>query len=353
MEEINFYDILGLSEDERQLKGDEFDKVLKTKYRKLASQWHPDRFSTKTDEEKKEAEEKFKSISEAYNTLSDSQKRQQYDFSQGGGFDSFGEDFNPWDLFGRHGRQQRTYKGQDIQIEIEVSLEDAYNGNTTTFTYNRMTSCGNCNGTGSADGKSATCPHCNGTGMVSEIRRQGNMQMMSSHPCPHCNGSGKKITNPCPHCHGEGMKHEKTTETVTIPKGVHDGAYTTIKGKGQGLPKDKRGVDGDLFVIFRVAPHKDFNVDNMNNLHKTIDVNIFDALLGCEKKIKCIDGNEVKINIPELTKHGHKFIVKGKGLPQINNASNYRDLIVTINHVLPNKLSNKQKDLLKKINKEG
>lgn len=353
MVEKNFYDILELSNEERKLNGDEFDKVLKNKYKKLARQWHPDKFSTKSEEEKKNAEEKFKEISEAYNTLSDTEKRQQYDFTQNGGFSGgfnpFGGGFDPFDIFGsRRSQQQRTYKGKDIQVEVEVSLEEVYYGGKKEFSYQRMTSCGHCNGTGSADGKSSTCPHCNGSGMVSEVKRQGNMQMMSSRPCPHCQGTGKKITNPCPHCHGEGMKLEVIKETVDVPKGVIDGAYSVLQGKGCGLPKGLNGVNGDLHVIFVVEDNDKFNV-NGNNLISSLDIDIFDALLGCERKVICIDGKEVTIKIPELTKEGHNFVIKGKGMPKFNNSSSYGDLIVKIHYKLPNKLSNKQRELLKKV----
>ena len=357
MTEMNFYDILELSNDERQLSGEEFDKVLKNKYKKLARQWHPDKFSTKTEEERKNAEEKFKEISEAYNTLSDPQKRQQYDFTQnggfGGGFDPFGGGFDPFDIFGRRSQQQRTYKGKDIQVEIDVDLKDAYYGGKKTFTYDRLSSCGHCNGTGSADGKNATCPHCNGSGMVTEVKRMGNTQMMSSHPCPHCHGTGKKITNPCPHCHGEGMKKETINETVDIPRGVISGAYTTISGKGNGLPKNLNGVNGDLIVIFNVLDNDTFESrDNSGNLYTDMKINIFNALLGDEQEITCIDGSKVKIKVPELTKTGHNFIIKGKGLPKFNNSTQYGDLVVTLEHELPKKLSDKQKIMLKKIIKD-
>lgn len=348
MAEKNFYDIFGLTEDEKKLSGDAFDKALKNKYKKLARQWHPDKFSTKSEEERKNAEEKFKEISEAYNTLSDPQKRQQYDFSQNGGFDPFGGGFDPFDIFGRRSQQPRMYKGKDIQVEIVISLEDAYYGNKKEFTYETMSSCGHCNGTGSADGKSATCPHCNGSGMVTEVKRQGNMQMMSSHLCPHCKGTGKKITKPCPHCHGKGMKVEKMRETIEVPKGSINGSYIILNGKGYSLPKGIEGVNGDLHVVFTIKDHNDFDVDG-SKLYATCNVDVFDALLGCETSIKCIDGSIVKLNIPELTKSGHRFIIKGKGMPLFRNPSQYDDLVVEMEHILPKKLSDKQREMLKQI----
>jgi molecular chaperone DnaJ len=356
MKEKNFYDILELSNEERKLNGEEFNKVLKNKYKKLALQWHPDKFSTKTEEERKNAEEKFKEISEAYNTLSDQQKKQQYDFMQNGGFNGgfnpFGTDFDPFDVFGMRSQQQRIYKGNDIQVKIDVDLKDVYYGGKKTFSYDRLSYCVNCNGTGSSDGKTTTCPHCNGSGMVTEVTRRGNMQMMSSHPCPHCNGTGIKINNPCPHCNGEGMKKETITETVDIPRGVISGAYTTISGKGDGLPKGINGINGDLIVIFNIINNDIFEIidDNGNgNINTKMKINVFNALLGYEQEITCIDDSKVKVKIPELTKNGHNFIIKGKGLPKFKNSSQYGDLIVTLEYELPKKLSEKQKVMLKNI----
>lgn len=346
----NYYDILEISENDRNLSENEFKKILQKNYKNLAKKWHPDRFSTKSEKEKKEAEEKFKEISEAYNTLSDPQKKQQYDFQQNGGadFDPF-EGFNPWDIFGGRGRSaQQMYKGQDIQIKVEISLEEAYNGGKKEVQYQKQTTCGHCNGTGSSDGKVETCQHCNGSGMVSEIKQQGNMRMVSSHPCPHCKGSGKKISKPCSHCGGNGMTVTTYKETVEIPRGAKTGSYITLSGKGSELPKGYNGVNGDLHIIFIVKEHDIYEVSD-NDIFMDLHVDIVDAMLGCEKTVKCIDGSEVKIKIPELTKHGHTFIIKGKGMPYINLKDTFGNCCAVITIDMPEKLTNKQKELLKEF----
>lgn len=353
MSEVNYYSILGLSDDDKNLNEKDFNEKLKKSYKNLARKWHPDKFSTKSEAEKKEAEEKFKEISEAYNTLSDPQKRQEYDFKQNGGmgdgFDPFGG-FNPWDIFNRAqaSQRQQMYKGQNVDVEVEITLEEAYTGGEKEVTYNTKTMCGNCNGTGSADGKTHTCPHCNGTGTISERRQHGNMTMINNRPCQHCNGTGKSFSEPCPHCHGEGMKTVTNKIKITIPAGVINGAYQTLQGKGCELPKGYNGVSGDLNVFFIVLPHKDFIPEPNGGLRHVLNLNVIDALLGCEKKIKCIDGSEVSVKIHERVNNNHVFVIKGKGMP-IFNGNGKGDMRVVVQLEMPNSLSNKQRELLKKI----
>ena len=351
MADKNYYDILGLSDEDRNLDEKEFESKIKKVYKSLARQWHPDRFSTKSETEQKEAEEKFKEIAEAYNTLSDPEKRRQYDFQMNGGpdFDPFAG-FNPWDIFGGGGRQrQQTYKGQDINIEVVLTLEEAFAGGEKTVSYKKKTMCGHCNGTGSEDGKTHTCPHCNGTGMISDVQQRGNMRMVSSRPCPHCNGSGKTYSKPCSHCNGEGMKDSDYKETVVFPAGVVDGMYHPFSGKGGELPKGYNGIPGDLNVIFRVKQHPKFAVEpQYRNLRYVLDVEVVDLMLGCEKEIECIDGTTVKLKIPELTENNHMFIIKGKGMPVVGEKE-HGNLRVVINAKMPKKLNNKQRELLKKV----
>ena len=348
MAEKSYYDILELSEEDRNLNEKDFNDKLKKKYKSLARQWHPDRFSTKSEEERKNAEEKFKEIAEAYNTLSDPDKRKQYDFQTGGAdFDPFGAGFNPWDIFGGGRQRQQTYQGQDINIEVVLTLEEAFAGGEKTVSYKKKKMCGHCNGTGSEDGKTHTCSHCNGSGMISEVRQQGNMRMVSSRPCPHCNGTGKTYSKPCPHCNGEGMKDDEYKETVTFPAGIVDGMYHTFSGKGGELPKGYNGIPGDLNVIFRVKQHPKFTVESQYiNLKCTLDVDVVDLMLGCEKEIECIDGTTVKLKIPELTENNHIFIIKGKGMPVVGEKG-HGNLRVVINAKMPKSLNNKQRKLLK------
>lgn len=347
----DYYEILGLSEEDKQLGEKDFNSKLKKNYRSLAAKWHPDKFSTKSEDEKNEAEEKFKEISEAYNTLSDSEKRKQYDFQQnmGEGFNPFGG-FNPWDIFGRGGQtQRRQYQGKDINVEVEITLEDAYFGGKRDITYNIVESCGRCNGTGSADGKTHECPHCKGTGMVSEVVQRGNMRMVSSRPCPHCNGSGKTVSDPCPDCGGSGMKEVTKKETIEIPVGVVEGYYFTLAGKGCGLPKGYEGINGDLNIIFKIKPHDIYKCNSTNDLIYSLDVDVVDAMLGCEKVIPCIDGSTVTVKIPELTKHGHVFTIKNRGMKNMMNHNYIGNLKAVVNITMPKSLSNKQRELLEKF----
>lgn len=350
--EKNFYDILGITDQEKNLPANEFDKVLKTKYKKLAREWHPDKFATKSEEEKKTAEERFKEISEAYNTLSDSSKRQQYDYQMNGGNDF--DDMNPFSFFrnmyGGFGQQQRVAKGQNVQTEVIVTLEEVLNGGEKEIEYDVLRGCRHCNGTGSANGKTEICSACNGSGVISDVQRRGNMQTITQRPCPHCHGTGKKITNPCPKCNGDGVEVIKEKEKITIPKGVNSGQYYVLKGKGCE-PNAKKGVqtiNGDLIVVFTVVNSNGFTREGDNLLYN-LEINVFDALLGCDRKIKTIDGKEITINIPECTNNGHIFTIKSKGLPNMNNSQFVGDMKVIINVTMPKSLTNKDRELLKKL----
>ena len=352
--EKNFYDILGITEEEKKLSQSEFEKLLKKNYRELSKRWHPDRYATKSEAERQEAEDKFKEITEAYNTLSDATKRQQYDFSQnGGGFDGF-DDMDPFSFFrnmhGGFGQQPRVAKGQNVQVEVQVTLEDVFHGGEKEVEYDVLRACRHCNGTGSANGKAETCSTCNGSGMITDVQRRGNMQTITQHPCPHCHGTGKKITNPCPKCGGNGVEAIKEKERVTIPKGVNTGQYYVIKGKGcePNASKGVQTINGDLIVVFNVINNGELSRDG-DNLIYNLKVDVYDALLGCDKKIKTIDGKEITFNIPECTNHGHVFTIKDKGLPNMNNPQYIGDMKVIINIIMPKTLSNKDREYLKKI----
>ena len=348
--EKNYYNILEIKEDEKTLSNDKFLKILKSNYKRLARTWHPDKFATKSEEERKEAEEKFKEITEAYNTLSDETKRQQYDFSLngGGGFNPF-EDIDPFSFFRNRNAGPRVVKGQNIQIEVEIVLKEAYNGGEKKIKYNASRTCGTCNGTGSANGVVEKCPHCNGTGMITETIQRGYMTQMTSHPCHHCNGTGKKISKPCSRCNGRGMETVSLEETIKIPKGVTTGQYVVMHGKGCEAPKNTgaQTVNGDLIIVFNVIDDGYEFVREGDNLIKHVKLNIFDGLLGTDVKIICIDDKEITINIPELTEANHIFTIKGKGMPNPNN-SHVGDMKVIINYEMPKSLSNKQRELIKK-----
>lgn len=348
----NFYEILGITDAEKNLSESEFQKVLKTKYKKLAREWHPDKFATKTDAERQEAEEKFKEITEAYNVLSDPDKKHQYDFGGSNNFNPW-DDIDPFSFFHnmRGGNRQQVSKGRDIEVVVNISLEESYNGGEKEIKYNRLRNCGHCNGTGSENGKVETCPHCNGTGIITQQIARGNFMSIHQSPCPHCNGTGKKITNPCAHCNGTGMENIESTEKITIPRGVNTNNYFVVQGKGCEAQRIKNAqcVDGNLIVIFNV--HESNFKREGNDLVKTIELDIYDGLLGCDYTVTAIDGKDITIKIPECCNFGHIFTIKGKGMPEMNNNKKFGDMKIIVHYKMPKSLSKSDKETIKSLKK--
>lgn len=356
MDNKGYYKTLGVSENATQ---DE----IKASYRKLANKYHPDKWINGTAEEKKNAEEKFKEIAQAYEVLGDKEKREQYD--NGGDFDF--NDFDPFSAFRQHfgqgmgdpfesffgqrfGHQQQTVnKGSDITVTVNLSLKEAYNGTTKIIEVTKMSPCHDCNGTGSEDGKKTVCPVCHGSGMVSDTRRNGNMFFSTSHPCERCGGTGRINEKPCKKCNGSGVKRETVKETITIPPGVADDMVMPIYGRGNAAIGG--GENGNLNIHFKVSKDKYFErVDQLNLVHYE-DVPIVDALLGIEKEFECIDGTKVKIKLPELTKDKQAFFQRGKGMPDVNNSKVKGDYAIVINYKYPSKLSKAQKKALEDFKK--
>ena len=341
MERKNYYEILGVSENATQ---DEISKVFK----KLAKQYHPDRWVNASENEQKEAEEKFKEISEAYDILSNPDKRREYD---NGGmpdleeiFSQFGNPFGS--MFGRHSHQ-RVNKGTNIQVNVDITLEEAYHGVDKKVNISRKEKCTSCNGTGSKDGKDSKCLHCNGTGMVTETYQMGPGSFsMSQKPCSHCKGTGKIIKNPCTACKGSGIVNKNTMDTISIPRGLSDGMAFAIQGAGNA-PINGNGINGDLIVRVHIKEDKYFSrPDDLNLIHYD-EVPFNECILGFSKEYKTIDGSTVTVNAPELTPHGKAFIFKGKGMQHPQNPNVMGDYAVVINYKLPNKLTKEQKEKLK------
>lgn len=355
----DYYSILGLSDEEKKLQGQDFQDVCKKHYRSCSLKWHPDRWVNGTDEEKKTAEEKFKEISEAYEVLSDPQKRARYDnggmdFDMGGidpmdlfrrmadGTGFFDDDDNPFGPFGRRGR--RVKRGSDVRVGVDITLEEAFKGGYKVVEVEKQVPCEHCHGTGSEDGKDTKCPHCNGKGVITHTQQYGPGQFqMFREACGFCHGTGKVITRPCKECGGSGVKIKKEQQRIEIPAGVATGMSMAIPGLGNSIPD---GENGNLIVIFNVREDSYFvRPDDVNLIHYE-EVPFNEALLGFKKKFKCIDGTEVEVNAPELTPHGKAFIFKGKGMPDVNGRG-VGDYAVVINHKLPNKLTEAQKNVLK------
>jgi molecular chaperone DnaJ len=336
------------------------DGEIKTAYRKLAMQFHPDRNPGDAS-----AEEKFKECSEAYGVLSDPQKRAAYDryghagFGGGGGpaggpggfggfsgdpqdlGDIFGDIFG--EMFGGGGgrRQSRAQRGRDLRHDLVLQFEEAVFGKEVEIKVRRSETCTDCKGTGSANGKQpATCTQCRGAGQVRF--QQGFFSV--ARPCPKCEGSGVLITDPCPTCRGESRVMREHPMTVKVPAGVEDG--TRIRYSGEGEAGKLGGPAGDLYVVLSVKEHKFFQREG-DDLHCVIPLSFPQAALGDELEIETLEGIAM-LKIPEGTQSGKTFRIKSKGVPHLNSHGK-GDLLVEVRVQTPMKLSKQQKDLLREF----
>lgn len=327
----NYYDILGVDKQATQ-------KEIKKKFQKEALIYHPDKWANKPENERKEAEEKFKILNEAYSVLSDEEKRKKYDWEQSGG----GRMFNPFNVHSPFAdfftqRQQPVEQGTNIFLNTKVSLEDIYQEKELEVIYNQKTPCHFCNGTGAKDMKLINCPHCNGTGIITEQRIQGNMTFVNQQACPHCQGKGKYPQEQCPHCQGSGFETLRNKVKFKVPSNVINNANLVLHGYGN-LPKDKNGIPGNLIIVFKIKEHDYFTV-NQDLLMHIEEVPLIDCLLGCEFSVKTISGKEIKIVLPELTEDGKQFVFDEEGMWNT-------PYVVYIKYQMPKQLTNKQKQLL-------
>ena len=357
MDNKDYYKILELSNEEKQLEGDDFQKVLKDKYRKLCIKYHPDKQQGKTPEERKNAEEKFKSIGEAYAVLSDEQKRAQYDnpmHGHGFNFGGFGDNIADmmggfgFNGFGGMGRGPRVIKGQSIRIAINLTLEDIFNGVRKQVKYKRKCNCEQCNGTGKTkDSQVITCPHCGGTGQI--FSENGMWQTITT--CPHCHGKGSSISNPCSHCGGSGLTESINTVEFEIPNGVEDGFQFVVPGQGSEAANHE-GVNGDLIVVVNEVPHDKF-VRRGANLYCPIDVPIIDALIGTEIIIETIDGKKLSAKLGQGISEGQELRFAKQGLPVYENPNLRGDMIGIVHIIMPKQLTNDEVKVLKKLKGKG
>ena len=346
----DYYEVLGVSRNAS-------DQEIKSAYRKLALQYHPDR-----NPGNHEAEEKFKEAAEAYSVLSDAQKRASFDrfghagvgnaASGFGGFDPnvfsdfsdiLGDIFGFGDFFGgARGGGGRVQRGADLRYDLDLTFEEAAFGTTTKIKVPRHESCAECNGNGAQKGSGpAACPTCNGYGQVRF--QQGFFSITRT--CGQCHGTGQIIKNRCTVCHGEGrIVHEKTLE-LKIPAGVDNGSKLRISGEGDA--GGKGGPAGDLYVVLNVQEHEFFE-RREHDLYCHVPVNFAQAALGTQISIPTIDGEEEKLSVPAGTQTGSTFRIKGRGISK-RGGSARGDLFVTLDVVIPNKLTREQKDLLTKL----
>ncbi|MEN5179586.1 molecular chaperone DnaJ [Comamonas testosteroni] len=350
MSKRDYYEVLGVTKTSTEVE-------IKTAYRKLAMKYHPDR---NQGEKAKEAEEKFKECKEAYEMLSDSQKRAAYDqyghagvdpSMRGGmggeGFGGFAEAFGDifGDMFGsgggRRGGGPQVYRGNDLSYAMDITLEEAANGKNAQIKIPSWDECDTCHGSGAKPGTQVkTCSTCHGSGTVQ--MRQGFFAVQQA--CPHCRGTGKVIPEPCLACHGQGrIKSQKTLE-VNIPAGIDDGMR--IRSAGNGEPGQNGGPPGDLYIEIRVRKHEVFERDG-DDLHCEVPVSMVTAALGGEIEVPTL-GGKAAIDIPEGTQTGKQFRLRGKGIKGVR-ASYPGDLYVHIVVETPVKLTEHQRKLLKEL----
>ena len=350
MAKRDYYEVLGVAKTAS-------DDEIKKAYRKLAMKFHPDR---NQGDGAKAAEEKFKEAKEAYEMLSDAQKRAAYDQyghagvdpnaggpgGQGyGGFaEAFGDIFG--DIFGQQGGGgrrggQQVYRGADLSYQLEITLEEAAAGKETQIRIPSWDNCETCHGTGAKPGTSAkTCSSCQGTGTIH--LRQGFFSIQQT--CPHCHGSGKVISDPCTSCNGAGrIKKQKTLE-VKIPAGINEGQRIALRGHGE--PGMHGGPSGDLYVEIRIRQHGIFERDG-DDLHCTIPISMIKAALGGGIEVPTL-GGKAEIDLPEGTQHGKAFRLRGKGIKGVRSAYP-GDLYVHIAVEVPVKLTEHQRKLLKEL----
>ncbi|SLN18137.1 molecular chaperone DnaJ [Oceanibacterium hippocampi] len=352
MSKADYYDLLGV---ERGVD----DAALKSAYRKLAKQYHPDRNPGDAT-----AEAKFKEVSEAYDVLKDPQRRAAYDrfghaaFEGGGpgarhgggqgGFD-FADVFD--DLFGefmgqRRGGRGGAARGSDLRYNMEISLEDAYHGTTSEIRIPSTASCEECDGSGAAAGSQpTTCSTCQGIGKVRA--QQGFFTIERT--CPTCGGRGRVIEKPCRACGGQGRVQREKTLSVKIPAGVDEGNRIRLTGEGEaGL---LGGPPGDLYIFISIARHPFFKRDE-DNLYCKVPIEMTAAALGGTIEVPTIDGGRASVTIPEGTQNGRQFRLRGKGMPAVRGGG-IGDLILQVNVEVPVKLTRRQKELLREFGEAG
>lgn len=353
----DYYEVLGVT------KGAS-DEEIKKAFRKQSKKYHPD-----LNPGNKEAEEKFKEVNEAYQVLSDADKKSRYDRfghagvdpnygtgGAGGGYggagfdfgDIFGDIFGGFGGFGGGARRNGPRRGADVRQVVDVTFEEAAFGCTKKINITKQEKCGSCNGTGAKPGTVAeTCSHCNGTGQIQTQQRTILGYMTNVTTCPHCHGDGKIIKEPCRDCRGTGKARKSKVIEVNIPAGIDNGQ--TMQLSGQGEAGDRGGPNGDLLVTVRVRPHEIFRREG-NDVYISMPISFAQAALGATLTVPTLDG-AVEYEIPEGTQTGTRFRVRGKGIPYIRS-KNRGDQYVTVNVEVPKNLTQRQKEILMEFDED-
>jgi len=350
----DYYEVLGVGKDASA-------EDIKKAYRKMAMKYHPDR-----NPDNKEAEEKFKEAGEAYEVLSDDDKRARYDqyghqgvdpnFNPGfggfgggfGGFGDFGDIFS--DIFGggtssRSSSYNAPRRGENVMSQLELTFEEAAFGIEKEVAAQRIENCASCSGSGSADGVIETCANCKGTGQVRSVQNFMGMQMQSTSACPKCGGKGKTIKTPCNTCKGKGKVRRTHRVKVKVPAGVDAGQ--TVRVRGEGCVGSNGGPSGDLLVEIYIKRHKIFQRDGVDVLCE-LPISFTQAALGAEIEVPTLDG-KVTHTIPEGTQTGTVFTLREKGIPYVGGRGRRGDQLVTVVVETPTRLTKEQKDLLRQL----
>lgn len=355
----DYYDILGIPRNSSA-------EDIKKAYRKMAIKYHPDK-----NPGDKEAEEKFKESAEAYEVLSNAEKRRRYDqyghqgagFGGGGGgfggggmsmediFEQFGDVFgghNPFESFfggARSSGGRRVNRGSNLRIKIKLNLEEIVKGVEKTIKVNKLVGCSVCNGTGAKNGGAyRSCPTCHGAGSVRRVTNTILGQMQTTSTCPTCHGEGQVITDKCTSCNGEGVTRGEETINLNIPPGVSDGMQLSMSGKGNAAPRG--GVPGDLIILIEEIEHPKLKRDG-NNIVYDLHISFIDAALGTSVEVPIVDG-KARIKIDPGTQSGKILRLKGKGVPEVN-AYGKGDQLVYVNIWTPKKLNAEERATLETL----
>lgn len=367
----DYYEVLGVNKNATE---DE----LKKAYRKLAKKYHPDA----NPNNKAEAEAKFKEVNEAYETLSDPQKRRMYDqfgadgpqgFNGAGGpfgggngyysytssgFDGFGDFGDLGDIFssffgggfgGKSNRKQSgPRKGADLNLHLDITFEESFLGVEKEIVITRNEKCNICHGTGAKPGTNPMkCPNCKGTGQIKQVQNTILGQVQTTRTCPECHGTGEIIKEPCENCRGKGTVRKQPKIKVRIPAGIDNDQTVVLRGEGD--PGEKGGPNGDLYITVRIKRHSIFTRKG-NNVLCDIPITITQATLGGELEIPMVDGTKERYKIPEGTQTGTKFTIRNKGFKSVNSSS-VGDFVFTVVVQTPKKLSKEQRELLVELAK--
>ncbi len=356
MSKRDYYDILGVSKNADKAE-------IKKAYRKIAIKYHPDK-----NPGDKEAEEKFKEAAEAYEVLSNDEKKAKYDrfghsafdgaggFGGGGGgmtmddiFSHFGDIFGGFGFGGfggssSGGRRQRVSKGTNLRIKVKLSLNDILNGTTKKIKVKKYIACSHCGGTGAENSETDTCQTCHGSGQVIRIQNTFLGQMQTSSVCPTCHGQGTIIKHKCSYCHGEGIIKGEEVVKINVPAGVAEGMQMNVSGKGNAARRG--GINGDLIVVFEEEDHPDL-VRDENDLLYNLYISFPEAALGTSVEIPTVE-SKVKIKIAPGTQGGKILRLKGKGLPSYGSYGK-GDILVKVNVWVPKTLEKEEKKILEKL----